>query len=249
MKSRAKKPLIGVVACVHGDEYYGRSVLSKLRKIGPVNGAIKGIFANKKAYFEEVRYIEQDLNRSFPGNNAGNYEERIATKIIKKLKKCDFVIDLHSSSTATPPFIILSKLARTHMEFIKNIPVEKVVCMPKSVAHGRALIDHCRCGISLEMGLHTKKGLSEEAFNILINSFANMGLLRIEKKFALKPKKLFIVYGKERYRKNKKEMTGLRNFQSFCRNGKTVYPVLITPRTKAYDNVHFLKATVEKEVC
>lgn len=235
------QPRVAVVACIHGNELYGKEVLGKLKKIKVCKGSVVSVFANRKAYCKKKRFIDCDLNRSFPGSKDGNYEQQQALKILEVLKNCDIVIDLHSSSTPTPPFIVLSKITRKHLEFLPKVPIDTVVYMPKSVACGKALIDYCKCGVSLEMGLHTKSGLSDYAFGVLKGILAGLGVVKYEKQAAT-PKKLFVVHEAAQYTK-KSCRKRLNNFTGFREKGKTVYPILITPKKRALDGIHFLKAT------
>ncbi|MBS3094157.1 succinylglutamate desuccinylase/aspartoacylase family protein, partial [Candidatus Pacearchaeota archaeon] len=68
-----------IICCLHGNEIYGLEVC-KDQSLFPF------ILANEKALKENKRFIDSDLNRSFPGKADGNYEERRAFELTKKLK-------------------------------------------------------------------------------------------------------------------------------------------------------------------
>ena len=59
-----------LICCLHGNEGYGLEVC-KGQSLFPF------VLANEKALEENKRFIDWDLNRCFPGNRKGNYEEKI----------------------------------------------------------------------------------------------------------------------------------------------------------------------------
>ena len=86
-----------VTSGIHGNEYESNLLVSEFLKIQPDDGKITFINKiNRKAYDKRKRFIDQDLNRVFPGDPNGNYEERIASHLLKKVEKADYVLDLHS---------------------------------------------------------------------------------------------------------------------------------------------------------
>jgi len=224
---------IGLVACVHGNEKYGIKVLKKIDRIS-YKGKIIPIIANLEAAKKNKRYIDMDLNRCFPGKQRGNCEQRLAYSLTKILKKCDYVIDLHSSSIKTDPFIITTRLSRRHKELISYIPIKKVVLITKKLAKGNALIDNCSCGISIEIGQHNDTRNGSRAINIIKNMLENL-----EKRKAAQ-KTFFSAYAIVRH--GEKHPKKLRNFVAYYENKSRVYPILITPRRNAPDGIHYLKA-------
>lgn len=91
------KPNLIVTSGIHGNEYSSDVLINELLRIKPKTGSITFINKiNNKAYKTNKRYIESDLNRSFPGKKDGTYEEKIAIKILEKVKDADYVLDIHS---------------------------------------------------------------------------------------------------------------------------------------------------------
>ena len=103
---------LAIVCCLHGNERYGFEV-SKNQSFFPF------FLSNKKAFIEDKRFIDTDLNRCFPGKLEGNHEEKLAYNLIKKLKHFYYVIDLHSSSNNCPMFGIITKPNNEKIEFAK----------------------------------------------------------------------------------------------------------------------------------
>ena len=142
---------LALTCCLHGIEPYGLEVAKRL------SPKIPYFVGNKRALVKKVRFIESDLNRCFPGSRNGNYEERIAFELIKKLEPFDYVIDLHSSSNECPLFGIITKSNKEKIVFARRLGLDALVIMPEFFASGKALIDFVNCGISLEIGPHDGK--------------------------------------------------------------------------------------------
>ncbi|MBT4174511.1 hypothetical protein HOC80_02925 [archaeon] len=143
---------IAIVSLVHGDEIEGLEISRKVRK--RIDGreifSLYFIKANYRAYQERKRFIDKDLNRVFPGNKEGCYEERLAYDLVKILQQMDLVIDLHSTKAKSDPFFILTRKDESLLNLISGRGINKVCLMNSDVANGKALIDFCR-GFSLEI--------------------------------------------------------------------------------------------------
>ena len=166
---------IAIVGCLHGNEEVGSVVIEKLKKLITMSGGA-GIIANQLALKRGVRFIDQDLNRSFPGKAGGNYEEKLAFQLNRIVKQYDYVIDFHSFSCQSPPFAILTRRTPGHLKLASELGVTKVVLMSSRLASGKALIDYCRYGISIEAGKHGLKSTNNRAIGsakrVLISSKA-----------------------------------------------------------------------------
>ena len=158
---------VAVVCCLHGNEPYGLEVAKESAPSFPF------FIGNKIALERKVRLVETDMNRCFPGKANGNYEERMANNLVKKLKKYDYVIDLHSSSNYCPLFGIITKPNKEKIKFAKMLGLKRLVIMPEFFASGKALIDFVKCGISLEVGPHEKKENVREVLKAIDNFFNN----------------------------------------------------------------------------
>jgi len=141
---------------LHGNELIGKEVIDYLATKKPKTKlSIIGIVANTEAMKIRKRFIDVDGNRCFPGSPDGNVEERMAYEILKATKDCDYVIDIHSTYANQPDVIILTK--KKAMKLAKYIPIKKILFMGKSIASGKALIDHVKCGVSIEFNRKRSK--------------------------------------------------------------------------------------------
>lgn len=231
-----------LVICQHGNERAPKEVLDK-----HFNGSFEVVLANKKAYEKNIRFIETDLNRSFPGDKNVSLEDKIASKLLKKLKKYQQVVDLHTATCDTPIFVIITKATKSHLNLTYKTGIKKIVFMEKSIASGKALIDHVPLGISIEAGdehlLITKKR---------IKRFLNNLLNRTKKRNNLEYYSVFGLLKKES--KNERLLPEIKHFR-IVRKGNDItnqrksefdfYPIL--PRETNYKGVLCLMAKKVKE--
>lgn len=159
-------PRVGIVVCMHGNEPLGKEAADLIAF--PADMDVKCIVAHPEAVLAGERYLETDLNRSFPGAVGGSKEERIALQLHKALADRDFVIDVHTTTADTPPFIIA--VSESVQDIIAATPLEHVVLMPPHFAKGKSLLDHVR-GVSLEFN---KDVPAEEVAAVLLTLLQNI---------------------------------------------------------------------------
>lgn len=236
------------VVCQHGNEKTPYRVIKK-----HFDKKIDYLIANKEAFRKNKRFIENDLNRSFPGDNKGTKEERIAFLLKNKLSKYGQIVDLHTTTVVSPMFIITTSLSSKHMAFINKLNIKKVVYMKKSIASGNSLIDHVNLGVSIEVG---KEG-SIYAFN-LYKKFIDSFLVNKRSK----KKEYFVVFDiLKKITVTEKLLNSIKSFK-LVKKGQIIstignrkvsssedfYPIM--PGEKSYKGILTLKAKkiTEKDV-
>jgi Succinylglutamate desuccinylase / Aspartoacylase family len=85
-----------IIGGTHGNEALGIEICRRIQELD-IEG-VDCLIGNPLAVEQNLRFIEKDLNRSFPGNQSGCYEEKRAWEIIRIAKDYDFVIDFHNTS-------------------------------------------------------------------------------------------------------------------------------------------------------
>ena len=99
-------PRVVMTAAVHGDELNGVKVLQEVADAydpGELHGTLVVLHVvNVPGYLAQQRYLpiyDQDVNRSFPGREAGNAAERIAHEVYERfVSRCDLGLDFHTST-------------------------------------------------------------------------------------------------------------------------------------------------------
>ncbi len=100
---------VAFVCCTHGDEQLGRFI-SYEYPFGKTDTLLyRSIIANPEAMYLNVRGVEGDLNRSYPGNPDGNLEERRAAQLLPILQQYDVAIDFHQAFASMPDLIIVKE--------------------------------------------------------------------------------------------------------------------------------------------
>ncbi len=232
------KPVVGIVGCLHGNEVLGKKIIETLKDISLVQGTIVLLLANTEAMKQGKRFIDADLNRCFPGKENGNHEEKLAISLLDELSKCDYVIDLHSTSAETENFIIITKEDEETKKLVHSVPLNKVVLMKNNLIETKTLIDNVGCGISLEFDERIKP---EEASLVVMNCLRNLKLVNGKCKSEIPIR--YLVYGDM---KKSRDNIGLEliNFREVEVCGEKFYPILFGE--KEYGNILCLKAKICK---
>lgn len=248
-----KKPVVAVVGCLHGDELIGKRIIFQLRRMKLKKGTLITIIANEKAVEQRKRFIDQDLNRSFPGKKKGNYEEMLAHNILKITKNTDFVLDVHSTTTDVKNMAIITKKTKDVLNLIYAINPKRIVLMKKNIAK-KSFINYCNVAVSLEYG----KDNNELTYKNTLGSI--ISFLEKEKMISVKNKKrkqsradFYEIKGvvrktkKDVLKKNIKNFKLVKNGEIFAiRNKNNItakgnfYPILFGE--KAYDDIFGFKA-------
>lgn len=95
---------VAIVSCIHGDERSGSQALVEvLDEVDRFEKGVKFVIANEEARQQDVRSIDEDLNRVFPGDStADTHERRLAAELVDELAGLD-VLDLHTTVSYDEP--------------------------------------------------------------------------------------------------------------------------------------------------
>lgn len=121
-------PAVAVVGGIHGDEPCGQRAIERFVADDPdVERPVKLIVANEEAAERGVRYIDEDLNRVYPGDpDADSHEQRLAHNLRQELTDCT-TLSLHSTKSFSEPFAIVSWVDEIAQAIVPRLPVGKLV--------------------------------------------------------------------------------------------------------------------------
>ncbi len=121
-------PELAVVAGIHGDEPCGVRAVERLLDERPtVERPVKLIVANEAALERRVRFVDEDLNRTFPGHpNAKTHEAQLAHRLVEELEGC-LTFSMHSTQSHADPFAIVNGVSETAKELVPQLPVAAMV--------------------------------------------------------------------------------------------------------------------------
>ena len=158
-------PEVAVVGGIHGDEPSGVAAVERFLADRPsVDRPVAFVLANERAVAAETRYVDADLNRSFPGDpDSEAHEERLAARLTEELGDCA-VLALHSTQSYGDPFAVVDGLGSFEREHCPALPVEAVVEAGRFDA-GRIFASLPRT-IEVECGLQGSQAAADNAVTI-----------------------------------------------------------------------------------
>ncbi|WP_251343089.1 succinylglutamate desuccinylase/aspartoacylase domain-containing protein [Haloplanus halophilus] len=158
-------PDVAVVAAVHGDEPCGSRAVEAILDDPPAfERPVKFVVANERALQRGVRYLDDDLNRAFPGDSAAeSHERRLADRLLAELDGCT-TLALHSTQSYADPFALVDAVDPETAALCAHLPVDAVV-ETAAYAGGR-LIDYPGT-VEVECGLQWSEAAAENARRLI----------------------------------------------------------------------------------
>jgi succinylglutamate desuccinylase len=163
-----KIPFLTLVACIHGDELFGRDVFEYLKQHHSEYPYVQLILAHEEAITAGKRFIETDLNRSFPGSPTGSLEERLAHELLPHVRSSSYVLDLHTTSSPIRMTPIVTCLSQATRKILPHVPSKEIAFVQQPLG-AHAFIGQLINGVSLEYNeeyAKTREALAE-ALNII----------------------------------------------------------------------------------
>lgn len=217
------KKKILIIAATHGDEQIGLEIYRNLSARG-LEKYFDLLIANPLALAADKRFIDCDLNRSYPGEiNSRLYEKRQAVSNLAIAKKYRYVIDLHEASSGTDNFIIIPRKKLPANNFLGYINLKRVLLWPEPRGPlGDVLL---RC-VELEFGVKNRdrKMIIKKATKIVANLIINISR---NKKPPLPQKTIYYVYGELLLDRYAGKINSLKDFKKTKIAGESFYPLLV----------------------
>lgn len=186
---RCKKLLI--IIATHGDERIGFEAVEILKEMG-YDKYFDYLVANKKAFERNKRFVDADLNRSYPGSRYSRYyERRMAYKNLLVAKKYKYVMDIHEASMGTDDFIIVPKKRIPKIFPLEYIKLDKLLLWPNPKGPISQVLEN---SVELEFGAKSRNrnGMIRKAAFVMKNFIDNMNN---EGGKIFENKETFYVYG------------------------------------------------------
>ncbi len=220
-KNKIKNKEVFVLTGVHGDEKIG---VDTMKRVDKNSKSLKWMIANPKAIRNNKRFIDIDLNRCAPGDKNSKYlEKKLAYKIINKIKKYKYVLDIHGSVSNTEIFLIISNPKIENLYFSLMVPIKNVVIWSsKKSTNNGPITKFVNCGLGIECGPKNDKKVKEDIYKT-IKYIAEKGLCR---KYNSKDKNFFKVYGKI-HKKDFDKKTKISDFKKTKYKNEIFYPLLV----------------------
>lgn len=228
-------PTVTVVCCVHGDERFGLTVFDRLKNDPIRREHLELVLANEEALEANRRYLETDLNRSFPGRVDGSLEERLAHQLLPTIKRARFVLDIHTTTSDIQMTPIVTSLGPSVQKILRHTTSREIAFIQRDPP--TSLISQIQCGVSLEF--NQDYATTEAAFDDVLRVVDG---IRLSQDGAPLLRQVF--YVTDVIPRTVPIPQDAKNFQFIPeQNG---YPFLLNER--AYPHLHALKATRVEEM-
>ncbi|WP_435359217.1 succinylglutamate desuccinylase [Haloarchaeobius sp. DFWS5] len=167
-------PVLAVVTTVHGDEVCGSKALERILAADPtVRRPYLAVVANEAAHELGVRFVDEDLNRAFPGDrDADTHEGRLAAELLAELDGLP-VIDLHSTLSTPRPFALYQQLTPTTRRLLAATGLSDAV----DISHVPGGLVGCVDGVAVECGLKGSEAAVDAAEDLIWNVLAAFGVV------------------------------------------------------------------------
>jgi predicted deacylase len=171
------EPEYSVVGLLHGDEKAGKEAIERfLRKEIEFKKPVKFVIANEEAFEKGVRFLDDDLNRSFPGDSESeSHEERLAAEVLRHVEGTK-VLDLHTTKSYPEPFATFTNFNETVKQLLRYSGVEYAVHFPQDSGTLNGRVD----GIIVEAGLQESEEAVENAVEVIENFLAAEGVIEAD---------------------------------------------------------------------
>jgi succinylglutamate desuccinylase len=170
-------PDITVIGSLHGDEPAGEKAIRKILDSNlEFQKPVKFIIANEEALAKNERYLEADLNRSFPGNPDSNlHEERLASEILEEVGDTE-VLDIHTTRSYPDPFAVIKSREDEIIDLVSESNVDYAVHFPSRSGNIQEFVT----GLTVETGLQGTEEATENAVEAIKNFLAAQGALDLD---------------------------------------------------------------------
>lgn len=188
-------PHLLVFGAIHGNEPCGTLGIEYCAKlieekwITLKSGCLTMIpVCNPDAFAKKSRFAEKNLNRVFKKHlNPDSYEEVLANELTDFVDRCDYLLDLHSQSSAGTPFVFQDYDDAKTAAFACAIGAGIVMKgWPEMYADMTALNDgdtvsyaheKGKTAVVLECGQHQDPHAPGIAYKAIINSLIHLGMI------------------------------------------------------------------------
>jgi predicted deacylase len=169
-------PEVAVVGGIHGDEPCGvHAVQTVLSEAPAVERPVAFVVANEAAVEREARYVETDLNRSFPGESESDvHERRLAAELGEIIAECE-TLALHSTQSYGGAFALVSSFGAFERRVCPQLSVDTVVDT-SGFTNGRIFASAPRT-VEVECGYQGSATAAENAVELTWDFLAATGAL------------------------------------------------------------------------
>jgi len=171
-------PEVAVVGGVHGDEPSGVRAVTRLRAaIGrgelDLRRGLTLVVANPPAVEAGVRYLDSDLNRSFPGDPDGDREQRLAARLVEETRDL-LTLSLHATHSEDEPIVLFDSAQAGMLGYASDLPVPYVVDHRRAASGSYAEVNDV---LTVEAGCQGTEAAAVTAEKLALDFLRSTGTL------------------------------------------------------------------------
>jgi succinylglutamate desuccinylase len=158
-------PEVAVVGGIHGDEPSGvRAIQHVLDRDPDLERPVKFVLGNPAAAVAHRRYLDEDMNRAFPGDpDADTREGRLAAELREALADCT-VLSIHATHSAVEPLAFVSGDHPDAQAVAAQLPVDHVVNHDPAVD---GAFTSCEQVVTVEAGRQVTESATQNATKLV----------------------------------------------------------------------------------
>jgi len=167
-------PEFTVMASIHGDEPAGKKAIEQfLEEEYEFRRPVQFVIGNEEALEAGERFIDTDLNRSFPGDIESEYHEKQLAAQVMEVVKGTKLLDIHTTRSYPLPFATCSTLEDEILDMIESTGVKNVAYFPED----DGTITEQVKGIVVEAGFQGTDQAVENARGVIKNFLILQGVI------------------------------------------------------------------------
>jgi succinylglutamate desuccinylase len=203
-------PKTVILGSVHGNETIGKKIIDQLSQdldSKNILGQLVLIFGNPKAYEQNVRFIDEDMNRLLGEQknslqvsskaSLNSYEKNRLAEILPYLQNVDYLLDIHSTILPSVPFVFCEDMA-AHTQLAKIFNTQYIVspAAKKNIPELRVCFDNYAdrqggIGLTYEAGQIGNEENWGEVYEKVLNFLEVVGT--VETRFIASQKNMNVV--------------------------------------------------------
>ncbi len=195
-KSETSGTSLVIFGAIHGNEPAGTAAIRNIcqkfdsGELKLTKGQVTFIpVANPKAYSENTRFIEEDLNRVFKDTeDPQSYEQTLANELGRYIKESDAFLDIHTTSAPGPTCVFIDFPTLENTAFAEAMGMEYAITgWPSVYAHNpngldsydttRYAYEHGKIGIIIECGQHEESNAVLIAERSIVRALAHFEMI------------------------------------------------------------------------
>ncbi|MBI1274322.1 MAG: succinylglutamate desuccinylase [Alphaproteobacteria bacterium] len=197
---RTPGPRLLVLGAVHGNEKCGPIATTRFIEqiesgaVALLKGRVTFIpVCNPQAHEKNVRFVDENLNRDLrPKEKPTTYEAQIGNALCPYLEDCDALLDLHSYTKGSEPFVITERANEQEISFGWSLGTAMLMCgwheaqlrHPRGreqAAYSTGTIEYARAhgamAVTLECGQNDDANAPEVAWRAIGRALVHLGMI------------------------------------------------------------------------